>query len=120
MEYVIMLAQVIIALGILNVWLLRFNKATAYRGGTARTMREEFAAYGLPSWFMWSVGGLKVLLALALLAGLWLPPLTHPAAIGMAALMLGALAMHVKVGDAALKSAPAATVLALALLVAVT
>lgn len=38
----------------------------------------------------------------------------------MATLMLGALAMHLKIGDAVQKSAPAATVLALALLVAIT
>lgn len=48
MEYIRSIAQLIIALGILNVWLLRFNKATVYRGGGAKNMKQEFAAYGLP------------------------------------------------------------------------
>ena len=48
MESICSIAQLIIALGILNVWLLRFNKATIYRGGSAKNMKEEFATYGLP------------------------------------------------------------------------
>jgi hypothetical protein len=119
MEYVRMIAQLIIALGILNVWLLRFNKATSYRAGTAKNMREEFASYGLPLWFMWVVGGLKILFALSLLVGFWLPELIRPAAIGMAILMLGAIGMHIKVGDALKKAAPASTVLVLSLVVAI-
>jgi uncharacterized membrane protein YphA (DoxX/SURF4 family) len=119
MEYLSMIAQLIVALGILNVWLLRFNKATDYRGGTAKNMKEEFAAYGLPWWFIYVVGGLKILLALSLLAGFWLPEIVRPAAIGMVILMLGAVAMHLKVGDPLRKAAPASAVLALSLLVAI-
>jgi uncharacterized membrane protein YphA (DoxX/SURF4 family) len=118
MEYVQMIAQLIIALGILNVWLLRFNKPTAYRGGTAKSMKEEFAIYGLPSWSVWVVGGLKILFALALLVGFWVPELIRPAAVGMAILMLGAIAMHIKVGDPIMKAAPASAVLVLSLIVA--
>lgn len=119
MEYVRIIAQLIIALGILNVWLVRFNKETAYRAGTAKNMREEFATYGLPLWFMWVVGGLKILFALSLLVGFWLPELIRPAAIGMAILMLGAVGMHIKVGDAWKKATPAAFVLVLSLVVAI-
>ena len=99
MESLRIIAQLILALGILNVWLLRFDKTTSYRAGTAKNMREEFATYGLPLWFMWVVGGLKILFALSLLVGFWLPELIRPAAIGMAILMLGAIGMHIKVGD---------------------
>ena len=119
MEYVRMIAQLIIALGILNVWLVRFNKATAYRAGTAKNMREEFATYRLPLWFMWVVGGLKILFALSLLVSFWLPELIRPAAIGMAILMLGAVGMHIKVGDTWRKTAPATIVLILSLAVAI-
>ena len=59
MEYIRNIAQLIIALGILNVWLLRFNKAMVYRGGGAKNMKQEFATYGLPVWFMWFVGDLN-------------------------------------------------------------
>ena len=31
-----------IAVTLLNVWLLRINKATPYRGGQAQNMKEEF------------------------------------------------------------------------------
>lgn len=105
--------QVIVALGILNVWVLRYGKATPYRGGNAKTLREEFASYGLPFPVMCLVGGIKVGLAVALLVGIWVPVLVQPAAIGLAVLMLGALAMHMKVKDPLVKSAPALSVLAM-------
>jgi len=52
MSLFIVICQLVIALGIFNVWLLRSGKATAWRGGEARTMKEEFEVYGLPAWFM--------------------------------------------------------------------
>ena len=119
MEYNRNVAQLTIALGIFNVWLLRFNKATIYRGGAAKNMKEEFATYGLPVWFMWVVGGLKVMLALSLLVSFWRSDLMRPAAIGMAVLMLGAVGMHIRIGDAFKKTIPALSVLILSLLVAV-
>ena len=42
----------------------------------------------------------------------------RPAAIGMAILMLGAVGMHIKIGDAFKKTTPALSVLILALLMA--
>jgi len=113
MEILLPACQIIVGCGLLNVWLLRFNKSTAYRGGTAANMREEFAAYGLPAWSCYLVGVLKVGSALALLAGLVHPPLVLPAAIVIAMLMAGAVAMHLKVGDPFKKSLPALSVLIL-------
>lgn len=80
-------------------------------------MREEFAAYGLPAWSMGVVGFLKVTLAILLLVSIWLPVLTRPAAIGIAALMLGAVSMHLKVRDPLKKSLPALTLLGLSCIV---
>jgi hypothetical protein len=119
MEKGVMVAQVLIALGIINVWLLRFGKATRYRGGTASDMKEEFRAYGLPPSAVYVIGGLKLLLAAALIIAIWVPDLRQPAAIGMAVLMLGAVTMHLKVKDAFLKSLPALAMLALSVFVAV-
>jgi hypothetical protein len=110
------IAQVVIALGILNVWLLRFNQPTAYRGKAAANMREEFAAYGLPAWAMWLIGGLKITLAAGLIAGLWLPALVLPCGVGMAILMIGAIAMHFKVGDRPIRALPAVVMLVLSIL----
>ena len=64
MHYILFFLQLTVALGILNVWLLRSGMATPFRGGDAKTLREEFSAYGLPFWFMGVVGVLKVGLAL--------------------------------------------------------
>ena len=118
MQTIIIVIQVIIALGIFNVWLLRFGRPTGWRGGSAQNMTEEFQAYGLPGSFVWIIGFLKLLLAVLLIAGIWFPAVTRPAAIGMAVLMLGAVAMHVKVKDPLKKSLPALTMLVLSVIVA--
>lgn len=99
--------QIVVALGLLNVWLLRAGSVTDYRGGEARSLKEEFSAYGLPPVMFYIVGTLKVGAAVLLLAGLWASALVTPAAAVVAVLMLGALAMHVKVGDPIMKSVPA-------------
>lgn len=99
--------QVVVALGLLNVWLVRSGKPTAYRGGSSKSLKEEFAAYGLPDGAFYVVGGLKVLSAVALIAGIRYPVLVLPAAAVVAVLMAGALVMHVKVKDPAIKSLPA-------------
>jgi hypothetical protein len=117
MENFLWLVQIFVALAILNVWILRFGKTTAWRGGDAKNMREEFAVYGLPPWFMGIIGFLKVLLAALLIAGVWIPWLSQPAAIGMAMLMLGAVVMHFKVRDPVQKSLPAFILLLLCLVI---
>ncbi len=119
MDIVLTIIQVIIALGLLNVWLVRYNKATAYRGGNAGNMKEEFAAYGLPTWSVAVVGFLKVALAILLIVGVWVPVLTQPAAAGVAVLMAGAVLLHVRIKDPFKKSLPALSLLVLSLMVAV-
>jgi uncharacterized membrane protein YphA (DoxX/SURF4 family) len=118
MDIAIMIIQIIIALGIFNVWLLRYNKATSYRGGGASNMKEEFRVYGLPAWSVNVVGFLKLVLAVLLLIGIWFPVVVLPAAAGMAILMIGALAMHFKVKDPLMRSLPAFSMLVMSLAVA--
>lgn len=110
---IVTILQVIVGIGLLNVWLLRSGGPTQYRGGVSQTMREEFQAYGLPGWTYYLVGGLKILAGLMLIVGIWLPVLVQPAAVVVILLMLGALAMHIKVGDPLLRSVPALLVLGL-------
>ena len=117
MELLVQIAQVVVGLGLLNVWLIRFKKSTDYRGGSAQNMKEEFAAYGLPEWFCYVVGGLKIVSGVVLLIGLFVPGLALYPALVVSVLMLGALAMHVKVKDPIKKSVPAAAVLALCVLI---
>lgn len=111
-------AQFLLAFGIFNVWLVRFGKSTNWRGGNAKDMRTEFEVYGLPQWFMFLIGAAKVILACCLIAGFWFPEITRPAAICLAALMLGAVTMHIKVGDPLIKSLPALIMFAMSIFVA--
>jgi hypothetical protein len=116
-QSVLIVFQVIIAFGLLNVWCLRANRATGFRGGNAKNIKEEFAVYGLSERFCYLVGFLKIGCALLLLAGVWYPPLRLPASSIIVVLMLGAVAMHAKVGDPLVKSVPAAVMLLMSLLV---
>ena len=118
MNYLIVGIKLIIGLGIYNVWLLRTRKVTNWRGGDAKNMKEEFAVYGLPGWFMNVVGFFKLLFATLLIVSIWVPSLTLPAAVGMGLLMLGAVSMHFKVKDPPKKALPSFTLFVLCLFVA--
>lgn len=111
MEILKIILQLVVGLGILNVWLLRFNKDTSYRGGDASSMKEEFKTYGLPERFIYIVGFIKVTLAIMLIAGIWIESLVFPAAIGMAIMMLGAIIMHLKIKDSLRQTLPALSLL---------
>ena len=113
MIYLQYLLQIVAGLGILNVWLLRFNQGTDYRGGKASSMSEEFLSYGLPLVAVYIVGFLKIVSAIGLITGIFLPILVAPSAILLAALMIGALGMHLKIKDPIKKSIPALTMLTL-------
>lgn len=119
MKIVGKIAQTIAALWILNVWFNRFNKDTGYRGGDATNMKEEFAEYGLSENTMYAVGAAKVSLAGLMLAGHAAPRLVRPASIGLAMFMVGAVGMHVKVGDPVKRYLPALTVFSLSTVSAV-
>lgn len=113
MIYLQYLLQIVAGLGIFNVWLLRFGQDTVYRGGNASNMREEFVVYGLPTVALYIVGLLKIVSAIGLIAGIFLPLLIAPSAILLAALMIGALVMHFKIRDPFKKSTPALIMLTL-------
>ena len=108
-----LILQAIVGLGLLNVWLLRRDIATAYRGGEAKNLKDEFATYGLPAPMFYIVGGLKIICGALLLVGFAYPPVVLPAAAVIAVLMMGAVAMHLKVGDPVSKYVPAALMLAM-------
>jgi hypothetical protein len=113
MHTFVRILEVLVGLGLLNVWLLRARSSTSYRGGAARTLREEFQVYGLPTAAFYIVGTLKVLAGVILLAALWMPMPARSAASIVAGLMVGALFMHAKVKDPALRSVPAGLMLAM-------
>jgi hypothetical protein len=120
MSVILIISQLIVAVGIYNVWLLRTKKETAWRGGNAKSMEEEFHTYGLSTQCMKIVGVIKVTMATLLIIGIWYPPFATIGASIMAALMLAAVLMHMKVKDPVRKSLPAASLLLLSLIVAYT
>ncbi|MFN4894254.1 MAG: DoxX family protein [Pseudomonadota bacterium] len=114
---IVIISQLVIAFGIYNVWLVRANRATGYRGGDAKNLEEEFRVYGLSTEFMRIVKVLKLTFATLLLAGIWYAPVAYVGALGMCVLMLSAVMMHLKVRDPIKKALPAASLLALSLVV---
>ena len=105
--YFIVAAKIIIFISIINVWFIRFNKPTPWRGGDSKSMKEEFETYRLSPAIMYIVGTIKVTLAVLLLVSIWIKDLSTPAAGAMGIFMLGAIAMHFKADDPNIKSLPA-------------
>jgi hypothetical protein len=119
MNILLIVLQVFVGLNILRIWLVTNKRASVYRGGDgkAKTLREEFEYYGLPAWFMYVVGTLKVAAALGLIAGIWVPELVPYAAGGLIVLMLGAVTMHIKVRDKVTTYLPALLMLTLSTII---
>jgi len=109
--------NIILSLTLINVWLFRFNKPTSYRGGDAKSMKEEFIVYGLPLWSMYMVGFLKLLISILLIIGLWISEFNLYSYAILSILMIGALFMHIKVKDPIIKSIPALSILILLIVV---
>ncbi len=118
MNYFTIALQCIVAISILNVWLVQNKKTTQWRGGIAKTIIEEFRVYGLPVWMCYVIGSFKVVLALGLFAAIWYPVLKQPSALGLALLLLGSIAMHLKIKDPLIKSFPAFLFLIMCLYIA--
>ena len=118
MNYLIIALQVIVGISILNVWLIQNKTATRWRGGNATTILEEFQEYGLSKSLCYIIGFFKVALAILLIIAIWIPILKQPAALGLAAFLLGSIAMHIKIKDPLLKSFPATLFLVLCLFIA--
>ena len=107
------LINIIIAMGILNVWIIRYDLETQWRGGGSKNLMEEFLTYGLPLWFMYFVGFAKISLAILLFLGIWINEFSFLGSIGISVLMAGAVLMHIKVQDPLKKSIPAFLMLVL-------
>ena len=111
--------QIIIALGIVNVWVFRRDRESGFRPEGALNIADEFARYGFSDSFRRVVGATKLTLAALLVIGVAYAPLAIAAAAGMMILMAGAVAAHAKVRDPILKSVPALLMLAMSTFVVV-
>ncbi|MBM3281701.1 MAG: DoxX family protein [Candidatus Harrisonbacteria bacterium] len=111
--------QIVAGLGIYNVWFIRAGKSTAYRGKGAQNLRKEFEAYGLSRNIMLLVGTIKVLCATGLLLGIWYKELVRPSSFVLSVMMLGAIGMHIKVGDSFKRTMPALLMFTISLLITI-
>ncbi len=107
MHTVVILAQLIIALSIVVVWVFRFDNIV-----------REFKQYGLPDLVRNMVGAAKIALATLLVAGIWYPALVLVPALLMAFLMVCAQLAHIKVRNPWHKYVPSFLLLLLSLFVA--
>jgi len=97
-----------ISFGILYAWTIGYNRPSKFRGGNARNMKEEFAAYGLPEWLVAVIRIVKISLAVGLLFGYFLPLVVKPIAIALTIIMFVAVMMHLKLHrDPLIKALPA-------------
>lgn len=114
---IIIIIKIMTALGIFNVWMLRYNKMTEYRGGNAKSLKEEFETYGLKLWFMYIIGAIKIVISILFIISCFSGYINildfavfYGSAI-MSIIMIGAILMHLKVNDPFKKSVPAISML---------
>lgn len=117
MESLLTIIQLIVGLGIYNVWLIRPHRASAYRGKGAGSLKKEFQAYGLSVRTMRLVGAIKLISATFLILGIWNPEFIRPSALVLVLMMTGAVFMHVKVRDSFKRSVPALLMLLMSLVI---
>jgi uncharacterized membrane protein YkgB len=101
------IAQLIVAVSVLVVWVFRFDNIV-----------KEFKQYGLSDLTRNSVGATKIVLATLLIAGIWYPSLVLIPALLMALLMLSAQYFHFKVNNPWQKRMPSFFLMILSLYIA--
>jgi len=107
MDQLAVIAQFVIAVSVLYVWVFRFDNIV-----------KEFREYGMPDLFRTMVGAAKIALSTLLIAGIWYPALVLVPALVMAALMAGAQASHFKARHRFPAFVPSLVLLLLSLFVA--
>lgn len=102
-----MVAQIVVALSIVYVWVFRFDNIV-----------KEFKQYGLSDLTRTMVGATKIALSTLLIAGIWYPSLLLIPSLIMAFLMVCAQYFHFKVSNPWHKHMPSLFLLALSLYIA--
>jgi hypothetical protein len=101
------IAQLIVAISVLIVWVFRFDNIV-----------KEFKQYGLSDLTRSIVGSTKIALATLLIAGVWYPSLVLVPALLMGFFMLSAQYFHFKVTNPWKKRLPSLFFLLLCLFIA--
>lgn len=101
------IAQIIVALSIIYVWIFRFDNIV-----------KEFNQFGLSDLNRSLVGATKIALSTLLVAGIWFPALTLIPALLLAFLMVSAQYFHFKIKNPWQKHIPSLLLLVLCLFIA--
>ena len=100
-------AQIIVALSVLYVWIFRFDNIV-----------KEFKQYNLSDLTRTIVGAAKIALSTLLVAGIWYPSLILIPSLLLAFLMVSAQYFHFKVRNPLQKRLPSLLLLVLCLFIA--
>lgn len=103
------IAQLVVALAVIYVWVFRFTNIVL-----------EFRQYGLSDQTRTLVGATKIALATLLITGIWYPALVLMPAVLMGGLMLAAQYFHYRVHNPLSKRAPSFLLLVLCMFIAYT
>jgi len=109
MEYIVKLAQIIVAISVAYVWIFRFDNVI-----------KEFKQFGLSDLTRNLVGATKISLATLLVAGIWYSSLVFFPAVLMGLLMIGAQYFHFKISNPFIKHLPSLILLILSAFIAFT
>jgi hypothetical protein len=101
------IAQAIVAVSVLYVWIFRFDNVV-----------KEFNQYGLSNLTRSMVGAAKIALSTLLIAGIWYSDLVLIPALLMGGFMISAQYFHFKVGNPWQKRVPSFLLLILCLFIA--
>lgn len=107
MEKIAVIAQLIVALSVLYVWVFRFENII-----------QEFKQYDLSDLVRNMVGASKISLSALLIAGVFFPGLILFSSLGMAFFMFCAQLAHIKVKNPITKYIPSFVFLVLSLFIA--
>ncbi len=100
-------AQLVIALSICYVWIIRYDNIV-----------KEFKQYGIPDLLRNFVGASKIALSTLLVTGIWYPELVLIPSLLMAGLMICAQIAHIRAKNPIIKYVPSFILLVLSLFVA--
>ena len=103
------IAQIIVAISILYIWIFRFENIV-----------KEFHQYGLSNLTRSLVGSAKIALSTLLIAGIWYSDLVLIPALLIAFLMLSAQYFHFKASNPWVKHLPSLFLMILCLFIAAT
>lgn len=95
MENLLIIAQLVVAVSVLYVWIFRYD-----------VIIKEFKQFGLSDLTRTFVGASKVALATLLIAGIWFPQLIAIPAAFMGLFMLGAQYFHFTIHNPFVKRMP--------------